>query len=208
MYHLWKALSQMQKNAKFLKDLLTNKRKLEEMSIVTLSKGSLALLQNLLPRKQKDPGSFTIPCNIDDLVDEKALVDLGASINVMSFTMFSKHGLCDLKPIRMTLQLVYLSIRHPRRIIEDVLVKVDKFIFPIDFVILDVDEDVEVPLILGRSFLATSEALIDVSSRKITLRVWDEEVIFALSDEIKHPFTFDDTCYYINGTDSLVDECV
>ncbi|XP_039145586.1 uncharacterized protein LOC120282806 [Dioscorea cayenensis subsp. rotundata] len=203
-----KALSQIPKYAKFLKDLLTNQQKLEEVTTVTLSERSSVLLHNQLPRKQKDQRSFTILCNIGDLGDEKALADLGASINVMSFTMFRKLGLCDLNQTKMTLQLASDSIRHPRRIINDVLVKVDKFIFPVDFVILDADEDVEVPLILGRLFLATFKALIDVSKGKMTLRVGDEKVIFALSDAMKRPSTFDDTCYYIDGTESLVDECV
>ncbi|XP_039135556.1 uncharacterized protein LOC120272975 [Dioscorea cayenensis subsp. rotundata] len=103
---------------------------------------------------------------------------------VEALSQMPKFRLSDLKPTRMTLQLADRSIRHPTRIIEDVLVKVDKFIFLVDFVILDLDEDVEVPLILGRSFLATSQALIDVGNGRMTLRVGDEEVIFALSDEI------------------------
>ncbi|XP_039146863.1 uncharacterized protein LOC120284127 [Dioscorea cayenensis subsp. rotundata] len=122
--------------------------------------------------------------------------------------MPKRLGLSDLKPTRMTLQLADHSITHPRGIIDDVLVKVDKFIFPVDIVILDVDENVEVPLILGRSLLATSQALIDVSNGRITLRVGDEEVMFALSNTMKHPSTFDDTCYFLDKNHSLVDECV
>ncbi|XP_039129025.1 uncharacterized protein LOC120265206 [Dioscorea cayenensis subsp. rotundata] len=163
--------------------------------MVILSEGSLALLQNWPPRKQKDPGSFTISCNISDFVDEKSLENLGASINVIPYTMFRKLGLFNLKPTRMTLQLVGHSIRHPRGIVEDVLFKVDKFIFLVDFVILDVDEEV----------IFSS---IDVSNGKMTLRVGDEEVIFSLSDAMKHPSTFDNTCYFLDGTYSLVDECV
>ncbi|XP_039130876.1 uncharacterized protein LOC120267262 [Dioscorea cayenensis subsp. rotundata] len=117
-------------------------------------------------------------------------------------------GLFDLQPTRMTLQLANDSIRHPRGIIEDVMVKVDKFIFLVDFVILDVDEDVKVSLILGRPFLATSQALIDVSNGKMMLRAGDEEVMFALSDAMKHPSSFGDTCYLLNITYPLLDECL
>ncbi|XP_039138759.1 uncharacterized protein LOC120276092 [Dioscorea cayenensis subsp. rotundata] len=108
----------------------------------------------------------------------------------------------------MTLQLADSSIRHLRGIIEDILVKVDKFIFPVDLMILDLDEDIEVKLILGSSFLAISKALIDVSNGRMKLRVGDKEVMFALSDAIKHPSTFDDTLYFLDKTDLIVDECV
>ncbi|XP_039138804.1 uncharacterized protein LOC120276139 [Dioscorea cayenensis subsp. rotundata] len=132
-----------------------------------------------MAKKMKDPRSFTIPCMIGELVNEKALAYLGASINVMPFTMYKKLGFSDLKP---TLQLADRSIRHPRDIIEDVLVKVNKFIFPMDFVILDVDEDVDAQPILGRLLLTISQALIDASNGKMILRIGDNDVIFALSD--------------------------
>ena len=97
---------------------------------------------------------------------KKALADLSNSVIVIPYTIFRNLGLNDLHPTRMTLQLADRSIRHHRKIIEDVLVKVDKFLFPVDSVILDVDEDVETPLMLGRPLLATSPALIDVSNGK------------------------------------------
>ena len=113
--------------------------------------------------KIKDLGSFTVPCMIGDLVNEKALAYLSASINVMPYTICLNLRLSDLQPTRMTLQSSDQSIRRPRRAIKDVLIKVDKFIFLVDFVPVDVDDDVDVPLILGRPFLATFQALIDVS---------------------------------------------
>ena len=90
----------------------------------------------------------------------------------------------------------------------DVLVKVDKIIFPVDFVILDVDDDVGVPLIIGRRFLATSQALIDVSNGKMILRVGDEEVMFPLSVAIKHSLNSYDSCFYLDVTDLIIVECV
>ncbi|KAK5812103.1 hypothetical protein PVK06_027511 [Gossypium arboreum] len=137
------AISQMPTYAKFLKDLLTNKRKFEEFSMVELTEECSAILQNKLPTKQKDLGSFTIPCLIGSLNVEKALADLGASINLMPYKMFKQLGLGEPKPTRISILLADRSIKYPRGIIEDVLIKVDKFIFPVDFVALDMDEDVE-----------------------------------------------------------------
>ncbi|KAK5813160.1 hypothetical protein PVK06_028607 [Gossypium arboreum] len=165
---------------KFLKEFLTNKRKFEDFSTVELNEECSAILQNKLPTKLKDPGSFTIPCLIGNLNVEKALADLGASINLMPYKMFKQLGLGEPKPTRMNIQLADRSVKYPRGIIEDVLVKVEKFIFLVDFVVLDMDEDVEVPLILGRLFLATARVIIDVGDCKLVLRVGDKEVIFEI----------------------------
>ncbi|XP_027342953.1 uncharacterized protein LOC113855505 [Abrus precatorius] len=164
------ALAQIPKYAKFLKDLLSNKKKLEELAIVTLNKECSTILQNKMPEKLKDPGSFTLPCLIGRLIVYRALADLGASINLMSYSVFKKLGLGEPRPTRMSIQLADRSIKYPTGIIEDVLVKVDKFIFPVDFVILDMDEDTDVPLILGCPFLATAGAIIDVRDGKLILR--------------------------------------
>ena len=115
-----------------------------------------------MPLKLKDPESFTIPCIIGDCSFDENLCDLEASINLTSFFIFEKLGLGESKPTTITLQLADRSIKYPWGIVEDVLVKVNKFIFLIDFIVLDMEEDYEVHLILGRSFLATGGALIDV----------------------------------------------
>ena len=142
-------LAQMSRYAKFLKDLLTNKRKTEEIAIMVLDARCSAILQKSLPNKMKDLGSFTILCSIGGLEEEKALADLGVCINVMPYKFFHKLGLGELRPTQMTLQLADQSIRYPWGIVEDDLVKVGKYIFLADFVVLDVDEDVVVRLILG-----------------------------------------------------------
>ncbi|XP_010246432.1 PREDICTED: uncharacterized protein LOC104589722 [Nelumbo nucifera] len=142
------ALSQMPHYAKFLKEILANKRKLGDMATVALNEECSAILLNKLPQKLKDPGSFTIPFTIGSLKINKALCDLGANINLIPYSVFKKLGLSEPRPTRVALQLVDRSIKHPRGIIEDVLVKVDKFIFPVDFIVLDMQEDVDVPLIL------------------------------------------------------------
>ncbi|KAG8490843.1 hypothetical protein CXB51_014050 [Gossypium anomalum] len=160
-----------------------------------------AILQNKLPTKLKDPRSFTIPCLIGSLNVEKALADLGASINLMPYKMFKQLGLGEPKPTRMSIQLADRSVRYPKGIIEDVLMKVDKFIFPVNFVVLDIDEDVEVPLILGRPFLAIARAVIDMGDGKLVLRVGDEEIIFKIYYAMRFSREQDDSCYFIDFID-------
>ncbi|XP_022001718.1 uncharacterized protein LOC110899151 [Helianthus annuus] len=168
------ALQPMPKYAKFLKDLLRNKEKLGELSNVPLNGGCSAVVLNKLPEKLTDPCIFTIPCLFGSNTNTRALADLGASINLMPFSLYEKLDLGELAPTRMTLSLVDRSVKYPRGIVENLLVKVDKFVFPADFVILDMEADLRVPIILGRPFLRTAKALIDVYDGKITLMVGEE----------------------------------
>ncbi|XP_073057020.1 uncharacterized protein [Primulina eburnea] len=181
------ALEQMPNYAKFIKDVMSKKRKLHEFETVKLTEECSAILQRKLPQKLKDPGSFTIPCVIGGSRINKALCDLGASINLMPFSIYRTLELGEVKPSTITLQLADRSLTYPRGIVEDVLVKVDKFIFPADFVILDMEEDQDTPLIFGRPFLATGKALIDVHKGELTLRVGGEEVMFNIYNTIKEP---------------------
>ncbi|GJX47283.1 reverse transcriptase domain-containing protein [Tanacetum coccineum] len=171
------ALAQMPKYAKFLKSLLSNKTRLEEACTVTMNEKCSAVLLNKLPLKQKDLGSFTIPCDIGNLHLDNALADLGASISLMPYLMYEKLGLDEPKPTRISLELADMSIQYPRGIAENVLIKVDKFVLSIDFVILDMREDTRILIILGRPFLATARAMRDVFNKRITLRVGDEEPV-------------------------------
>ncbi|GJX46814.1 retrovirus-related pol polyprotein from transposon TNT 1-94 [Tanacetum coccineum] len=125
---------------------------------------------NNMPQKEKDPGSFTLPCLINNLCFNKALVDLGANVSVIPFSTYSNLGLGNLSHTRMTIELADRTIKQPKGIATNVLVRIDKFIFPIDFFILDIPEDDDIPLILGRPFLSTAHAKIDVYKRKVTLR--------------------------------------
>ncbi|GKB70965.1 DNA-directed DNA polymerase [Tanacetum coccineum] len=165
-----------------------------------------AVLLNKLPSKEKDSGSFTIPCNIGQFHIDNALTDLGAGISLMPYTMYNKLGLGEPKATRMSLELADRSIQYPRGIIENVLIKVNKFVLPIDFVILDMLEDSRVPIILGRPFLAIARAMIDVFNKKITLRVGDDKVIFNIDKSIKRPTTKDDECYGIDDLDETINE--
>ncbi|GJT50911.1 DNA-directed DNA polymerase [Tanacetum coccineum] len=146
-----------------------------------------AVLLNKLPLKEKDTGSFTIPCDIGNLHIDNALADLGASISLMPYSMYEKLGLGEPKPTRISLELADRSIQYPRGIAENVLIKVDKFVLPIDFVILDMREDTRIPIILGRPFPATARAMIDVFNKRITLRVGDEECAGDVVDFITWP---------------------
>ncbi|XP_027903610.1 uncharacterized protein LOC114163502 [Vigna unguiculata] len=100
--------------------------------------------------KEVDPASFTLLVTIGSLIVGKALLDLGASINLIPLSMLKKIGELEIKPTRVTLQLADRSIKYLHGVVEDVLVKVDKFLFLVDFVIMEMEEDIEVPLVLGR----------------------------------------------------------
>ncbi|GKC00816.1 hypothetical protein Tco_0986952 [Tanacetum coccineum] len=133
---------------------------------------------NILPQKEKDPGSFTLPCLINNICFDKALVDLGASMSVMPFSIYTNLGLGNLFHTRMTIELADRTIKQPRGIATNVLVRIDKFVFPIGFVILDIPEDGDIPLILGRPFLSTAYVKIDIYKRKVTLRTGEEKLVF------------------------------
>ncbi|KAD4888365.1 hypothetical protein E3N88_20438 [Mikania micrantha] len=143
------ALQHIPKYVKFLKELLKGKDHLGEVANVPLSAGCSAVVLNKLPEKLADPGMFTIPCLFGDDVRRYALADSGASINLMPYSLYEKLALGDLSPTRMTLSLADRSVKCPRGILKNVLVKVDKFMFPVDFVVMDMDADTAVPIILG-----------------------------------------------------------
>ncbi|XP_050897141.1 uncharacterized protein LOC127103957 [Lathyrus oleraceus] len=129
-----------------------------------------------VPVKKKDRGSITIPCTIGDRNLKKALIDLGASVSLMSLSIYKKLGLCTVQDTKMTLQFADHSIRRPYGIVEDVLVKIEKFVFLVDFVILEIPEDEEIPLILGRPFFEIRRCIIDIEEGTMTLNVYDEEL--------------------------------
>ncbi|GJX45224.1 retrovirus-related pol polyprotein from transposon TNT 1-94 [Tanacetum coccineum] len=133
---------------------------------------------NILPQTEKDPMSFTLPCLVNNICFDKALVDLGASVSVIPFSTYTNLGLGNLSHTRMTIELADKTIKQPKRIATNILVRIGKFVFPIDFVILDIPEDEDTPLILGRPFLSTAHVKIDVYKRKVTLRVGEEKLVF------------------------------
>ncbi|RVW68525.1 Retrovirus-related Pol polyprotein from transposon 297 [Vitis vinifera] len=158
-------IKQVPTYAKFLKDLCTIKRWLNVNKKAFLTEQVSAIIQCKSPLKYKDPGCPTISVMIGGKVVEKALLDLGASVNLLPYSVYKKLGLGELKPTSITLSLADRLVKIPRGIIEDVLVQVDNFYYPVDFVVLDTDPFVKesnyVPIILGRRFLATSNAIIN-----------------------------------------------
>ncbi|XP_076943717.1 uncharacterized protein LOC143614056 [Bidens hawaiensis] len=151
----------MPKYANFLKDLLKRKERLGEVSSIPLMGDCSAVVLNRVPEKLSDPGVFTIPCLFDRDEMNHALADLGANINLMPYSLYKKLELGKLTPTRMSSLLADRSVKYPRGIIENLLVKVDKFVFSVDFVVLDMEADEKVPIILGCPFLHTAKALID-----------------------------------------------
>ncbi|GKB06927.1 putative reverse transcriptase domain-containing protein [Tanacetum coccineum] len=135
-------------------------------------------INNSIPQKEKDPGSFTLPCFINNVCFDNALVDLGASVSVMPLSTYLNLGLGELAHTKLTVELADRIVKYPKGIAENMLVGIGKFVFLVDFIILDMPEDIKVPLILGRPFLSTAHAKIDVYKRKITLRVGEERIIF------------------------------
>ena len=197
------ALEQMPSYVKFMKDILSQKRRLADFETVNLIEECSAILQRKLPQKLKDPGSFTIPCTIGNAIFERALCDLGASINLMPLSIFKRLGLGEARPTTVTLHLADRSLKHPREVIEDVLVKVDMFIFPADFIVLDMEEEKEIPIILGRPFLATGRAMIEVQMGELKLRVQEDEVKFNVFEAVRHPAE-SDTCFMEEIVEAIV----
>ncbi|KAK8593320.1 hypothetical protein V6N12_045403 [Hibiscus sabdariffa] len=173
---LVEALQQMPNYAKFLKDMVSRKKRIEEFETAAATETCLALMHNKIPTKKTDPGSFTIECSVGHNYSTKALCDPGASINLMPKSVFQKLNIGEAKPTIVMLQLADHSFVQPEGKIEDILVQVDKFIFPADFLILDCEADENAPIILGKPFLATRRVLLDFGNEELILRVDDQQV--------------------------------
>nr|GEY68906.1 hypothetical protein [Tanacetum cinerariifolium] len=186
------ALILMPKFGSTIKTLLTNKEKLFELSRTPLNEHcSTVLLKNLL-EKLGNPGKCLIPCDFLGIDEWLALADLGLSINLMSLSVWKMLSLPELSPTCMTLEILDRSISRPVGFVEDVSVKVAKFHFPADIVVVDFDADPRVPLILRRSFLKFGRALIDVYEGELTLRVGKESVTFNLVQTSRYSSNYDD----------------
>ncbi|GJY09894.1 reverse transcriptase domain-containing protein [Tanacetum coccineum] len=172
------ALVKMPKFNKWLSSLLRNKEKLEEIAITTMNVECSAIIMNKVPEKLEDLGKFLIPCDLQELNRTSALADSRASINLLPHSIYKKLGLEALTPTRMTLELANRSITHPMGIAEDVVVRVDGFTFLADFVVVNFEPNPRVPIILGRPFLRTTKAPIDLYEETLTLRVGKEELVY------------------------------
>nr|GEV46724.1 reverse transcriptase domain-containing protein [Tanacetum cinerariifolium] len=187
------ALVHMPKFAPMFKKLLNNKNKLIELTKTPLNENYSAVVLKKLPEKLGDPGRFLIPCDFSEFDNCLAPLDLGASINLMPLSIWKKLKLPTLNGTKMVLELADRTISKPTGVAENVFVKVGKFYFPADFIILDFIADPRVPLILGRPFLSTAHALIDVYEGEIILRHDDQSLTLkcgfsdVVSNEVSTP---------------------
>nr|GEY93948.1 reverse transcriptase domain-containing protein [Tanacetum cinerariifolium] len=186
------ALILMPKFGPIIKSLLINIDKLFELARTPLNEHCSTVLLKKLPGKLGDPDKFLIPCDFPRMDECLALADLGVSINLMPLSVWNKLSLPELTPTLMTLELADWSISRLVGVAEDVFVKVGKFHFPANFVVVDFVADPRVPLILGRSFLKTGRALIDVYAGEITLRVNNEAVTFNLDQSSRYSANYND----------------
>nr|GEW21250.1 reverse transcriptase domain-containing protein [Tanacetum cinerariifolium] len=201
------ALLYMPKFASTFKNLLSHKEKLFEVATNTLvNENCTEVILKKLPKKLGDPGKFLIPCNFSKIPKCLALADLGASINLMPLFIWRKLSLLELNLTQMILELTDRSTTRPTGIAEDVFVRVGKFHFPINFVVVDYDVDPRVPLILGRPFLRTSRALIDVYGEELTLWVGDEAITFKVGNTSKLSYNDAESINRIDVIDVALEE--
>ena len=204
-------INQVPTYAKFLKDLCTVKRGFNVNKKAFLTEKVSAIIECKTPVKYKDPGCPTISVNIGGISVKKALLDLGASVNLLPYSMYKQLGLGELKPTSITLSLADRSIKIPKGTIEDVLIQVDRFYYLVDFVVLETEPVVvganHVPIILGRPFLATSNAIINFRNGVMQLTFGNmtlELNIFHLSKRHMHPV--EDDCEEVCIIDTILEE--
>ncbi|KAM1535609.1 hypothetical protein ACFX1Z_014594 [Malus domestica] len=202
------AIKQVPRYAKFLKELCTTRRRISNKEVVQVSENVSAVLQRKLPPKCKDPGSFTIPCVIGNTKFEHAMLDLGASINVMPYSIYESMNLGELKNDGVIIQLADRSNAYPKGVLEDVLVQVDNLIFPADFYVLEMEDSPNVtplPILLGRPFMKTARTKIDVFKGTLTMEFDGEIINFNISEAMKFPKD-DHSCFSIDILDELAQD--
>ncbi|XP_019246340.1 PREDICTED: uncharacterized protein LOC109225992 [Nicotiana attenuata] len=188
-----------------MKDLMSGKFDFQDLSTVTLTLTCSAIVTRPMAQKVFDPVSFTIPCTIGRYAFAKALCDLGASINLMPLAIYRKLGIGRGSPTSMLLQLAHRTVKRPIGFLDDVLVQVGKFVFPADFVILDCQVYNEIPIILGRPFLATGRALIDYETGELKMRLNNEQIIFDVQQSTRRPSEFAN-CSLVEAVDVILQE--
>ncbi|XP_021727796.1 uncharacterized protein LOC110694903 [Chenopodium quinoa] len=175
-------INQMPNYAKFLKDILSGKRTWDVVETINLNENFSAIIINKMPPELKDPRNVSIPCAINKMQFDNALCDLGASVSLIPYSVYQRLDLGELLLSNITLQLADRSIKFPK----------------------EMDEDATIPIILGRPFLATSGAMIDVKYAKISLKIGDEVIEFDLNESIKYPSSFLENCKMIDSRNHVV----
>jgi hypothetical protein len=209
--HLLDAIKQISSYAKFLKDLCTVKRKLSVKTKAFFTEHVSAIIQLKIPLKHKDPGSLTIQCIIGDSKIDKTLFDLGAGVNLLPYSVYEKLGFGELKPTKVVLQLADQYVVILRGIVEDVLVQIDRFYFPVDFIVLDTQpiaqSSTNIHVILGRPFLATSNALINCRNGIMKLTFRNMTVELNIFNICKQPVIDDENeIYEVDMIQNLVED--
>nr|GEX01814.1 reverse transcriptase domain-containing protein [Tanacetum cinerariifolium] len=202
------ALLHIPKFAILFKSLLNNKEKLFDLATTSVNENCLAVILKKLPEKLGDPDKFLIPCDFLELVQCLSLANMGASINLMPLFIWKNLFLPKLTPTQMILELPDRSTTRPAGIAEDVFVKVGKFHFPSDFIVIDYVVDPRVPLILERPFLRTERALIDVYGEELTLRVDNEAITFKVGQTSKYSYNDVESINRIDVIDVAYEEYV
>ncbi|XP_031131816.1 uncharacterized protein LOC116033198 [Ipomoea triloba] len=182
-------LTQVPSYGKFLREIFSRKRKFGAQEMIAMTQECRALIndEGKFPTKLRDLGRFTIPCVIGGLTINRSLCDLGVSVNVLPLSLCKRLNLGEPKPVELTLEFADRSTKSPIGILEDVPVRVDKYFVPCDFIVMDIREDPCFPIIMGRPFLATTGAMIDVRKGSIIFYFGEEKVAFNVFDEPKSP---------------------
>ncbi|CAM8993679.1 unnamed protein product [Rhodiola kirilowii] len=205
---LLEAIKQIPKYAKFLKDLCTNRRRGARVDQELMSRNVSAVLQRKVPPKCGDPGTYTIPCTIGNIRLENCMLDLGASINILPYSIYSCLRIGPLEPTGLTIQLADRSCKQPEGKIEDVLVQVGELVFPADFYVLKMEScgpTDHAPILLGRPFLKTSKMKIDCDSGTLSMEVEGEVFSFDIFRTMKHPMEIEEV-HALDALDDLVQE--
>ncbi|XP_019090108.1 PREDICTED: uncharacterized protein LOC104738230 [Camelina sativa] len=189
---------------KYMKEILTDKLSLEK-GVMYLTQECSSMLQNRMPEKCGDPGPFTLPCTIGDLKFSKCLCDLGASVSLMPLSVATRLGLYTFKPTQVTLVLADRSTRRPEGVLENLPVQIGNCYIPTDFIVLKLDEESQEPILLGRPFLATAGAMINVKEGKIDLHMDDLILRFNLEKAAKK-LTIDGQTFWVDTIGEIAGE--
>src|SRR3954463_12674315 len=182
----FEALEHMPLYKKFLKEVMTKKRSVEGESKIATEKCGIISSARKIPIKRKDPGAVAIPCTINNITFKKVLLDSGSSVSLMPPSIFKKLELEKISESKTQLRFADHTVKKSYGVAEDVLVEVVKFVFPVDFHIMDIPEDEETPILLGRPFLSTGRCNLDIEKGTLTLRSFDEEVTLNMLGVRKH----------------------
>ncbi|XP_050890661.1 uncharacterized protein LOC127096084 [Lathyrus oleraceus] len=181
---LFEALERMPMYKKFMEEVMAEKKPTTEEQVSGKEQYNANSLEQNIPNKQKDPGTVTVPCTIKERTFKKVLIDSGASVNLMPLSIYHRMGIKNISDIKTNLKFADHSRKDAYGITEDVLVTIADLNFPVDFIILDIPEDNEAPIIMGRPFMKTSRCKLDMDQCTLTLKVHDKEITLnAIEDQ-------------------------